>query len=133
MQNISHIFKYINWNATWLFLNNNQKRSSNFTTFQLSHQKFFWIKNLLNELPTLSHLHQLYPNIFTYNNCLSCNSQEDAQHWLFCSNNQSVHAIPYIVEGCNQICLYNSLNIVMIYIFKDLKYLSKNLYMNIWK
>ena len=39
--------------------------------------------------------------------------------------------IPYIVERCRQICLHNSLNIVMIYIFKDLKYLSKNLYMNI--
>jgi hypothetical protein len=93
MQNISYIFQYIDWNTTWLFLNNNQKRSSNFTTLQLSHQKSFWIKNLLNELPTLSHLHQLYPNTFTHNNCISCNNQENSQHWLFCSNNQSIHTL----------------------------------------
>jgi ribonuclease HI len=93
MQKISYIFKYIDWNTTWLFLNNNQKQSHNFTTFQLSHQKSFRIKNLLNELPTLLHLYNLHPNIFTHNNCLSCNNQEDPQHWLFCSKNQSINTL----------------------------------------
>ena len=93
MQNISSTFQYIDWNTTWLFLNNNQKRSSNFTTFQLSHQKSFHIKNLLNEFPTLFHLHQLYPNTITHNNYLSCGNQEDSQHWIFCSNNLSVHTL----------------------------------------
>jgi hypothetical protein len=84
MQDIIPIAKYINWNATWLFLNNNQKRSNTFTNFQLSHSKSFRIKNLLLDLPTLNHFHQINSTIFSHQNCLTCNIPETKLHWLYC-------------------------------------------------
>jgi ribonuclease HI len=83
----------INWDATWALLNNNTQRSSNYTNYKLSKTKTFRIKNLLNNLPTLSHLHLFYPNIIKTNQCISCSQTDNSTHWLFCSNTQTVFDI----------------------------------------
>ena len=93
MENIIPISHQIDWNATWLFLNNNHKRSYNYTNFQLSNSKTFHIKNLLNILPTLAHLHCLYPTTFNNNLCITCNKHEQNHHWLICPNNNILLSI----------------------------------------
>jgi ribonuclease HI/endonuclease/exonuclease/phosphatase family metal-dependent hydrolase len=93
MNNIITRSKNINWNATWLFLNNNHKRSYNYTNFQLSSKKSFRIKNLLHILPTLSYSHNLYPSLFLNINCITCNQHEQPYHWITCPNNNKLLSI----------------------------------------
>jgi ribonuclease HI len=93
MNNIITRSKNINWNATWLFLNNNHKRSYNYTNFQLSSKKSFRIKNLLHILPTLSYSHNLYPSLFPNINCITCNQHEQPYHWITCPNNNKLLSI----------------------------------------
>jgi hypothetical protein len=82
----SHINHYIDWQSTWLYLNHNQKPSSNFTSFKLNQSKAFKIKALLNELPTYFSFHNIYPTIFTNTNCFRCNLPDSHSHWLTCLN-----------------------------------------------
>ena len=92
----AHFSHFIDWNATWLYFNNNQKSSNNFTNPKLNHLKSFKIKNLLNNLPTYSHLHSILPNIFPSPNCFHCNLPVSSTHWLTCQNtsllNQIIHS-----------------------------------------
>jgi len=86
ISNIIPISSQIDWNATWLYLNNNHKRTYNYTNFQLSHSKSHKVKILLNILPTLTNLHTLYPQHFPDNNCITCNTHEHSLHWMLCPN-----------------------------------------------
>ena len=93
MNQIISISNQINWNSTWMYLNNNHKRTYNYTNFQLSHSKSFRIKNILNSLPTLHNMHYLYSHIYNSINCISCNSHEQNIHWAICSNTISYYTI----------------------------------------
>ena len=93
MNSIITSSKNIDWNATWLFLNNNQKRSYNYTNFQLSSSKSFRTKNLLHILPTLSYFYNLYPSFFPNINCITCKQHEQLNHWINCSNNSKLFSI----------------------------------------
>jgi len=42
---------------------------------------------MINDLPTITHLQLIYPNIFPTNQCFNCNSTDKYQHWIFCNNN----------------------------------------------
>lgn len=109
IQNIIPISGHIDWNATWLYLNNNHKRTYNYTNFQLSQSKTFRIKNLLNSLPTLSHFHNLYPNIYTNINCISCNTYEHSYHWIICPNSTPISSI--ISQTITQTLTPNSIDL----------------------
>ena len=81
-QQWTNITQYINWKATWLYINNNQKISNFFNSFQSSTLKSFKIKILLDELPVPHILHKrnpLYPNI-----CHLCQQSSYALHWTIC-------------------------------------------------
>jgi ribonuclease HI len=93
MNQIIPISSQIDWNSTWLYLNNNHKRSYNYTNFQLSHSKSFRVKNIINSLSTIHNLHYLYPHIFNTINCISCNSHEHSLHWVICPNTISYYTI----------------------------------------
>ena len=93
MNQIIPISNQIDWNSTWMYLNNNHKRTYNYTNFQLSHSKSFRIKNILNSLPTLHNMHYLYPHIYNWINCISCNSHEQNIHWAICPNTISYYTI----------------------------------------
>ena len=89
----SHFSHFIDWNATWLFFNNNQKSSSNFTNPRLNHLKSFKIKNLLNNLPTYSYLHTIFPKILLSPNCFHCNLPVTSSHWLTCQSSTHLKQI----------------------------------------
>jgi hypothetical protein len=93
----THFSHYIDWNATWLYFNNNQKSSNHFTNPKLNHQKSFKIKLLLNNLPTYSHFHTIYPEKFTSPNCFHCNLPDSPLHWLSCQNSSLLHEIIHSV------------------------------------
>ena len=93
MENILPLSSQINWNATWKYLNNNNKRSSLFTNFKLLQEKTFKIKLMLKILPTMLHFHSLYPLIYPNSNCPSCNRCENEVHWLMCPNISNLNTI----------------------------------------
>jgi ribonuclease HI len=80
----------IDWQSTWLYINNNSKRSNLSTNLKSNTIKSFRIKLLLNELPTLSRLHLHYPSLITTNQCNYCNSNDNSTHWLYCPNNSTL-------------------------------------------
>ena len=86
MNNIIPLSSQINWEATWIYLNNNTNRTSSYTNFTLSNSKSFKIKLQLNILPTLFHLHNLFPEVITSNSCITCHVPEHSLHWIFCPN-----------------------------------------------
>ena len=86
IENTIPIAIQINWNATWAYLNNNNKRSSLYTNFKLCQDKAFKIKIMLNILPTLLHLYLTYSAAFSNINYISCNAHEQQWHWLTCPN-----------------------------------------------
>jgi uncharacterized protein YqfB (UPF0267 family) len=92
MENILPLSPLINWEATWLFLNNNHKRSTSYTSFSLCHEKTFKVKLMLGILPTLSHLHSLYPTIYPDKYCISCNTYDSQLHWLTCPNSHILNS-----------------------------------------
>ena len=100
-QEWSHFSHLIDWNSSWLYFNNNQKPTYNFTNFKLNYLKSFKIKMLLNILPTNFYFHSIYPSIYISPNCFSCNSPDTSSHWYTCSNitslwqiiNSSIHEI----------------------------------------
>jgi ribonuclease HI len=87
----------IDWNSTWLYLNNNSKRSNSTTSLKLNTAKAFRIKLLLNELPTLSQLHIHYPTLITTNQCTYCNQIDNTTHWMYCPNNTIISNIIKLV------------------------------------
>ena len=86
MNNIIPLSSQINWEATWIYLNNNTNRTSLYTNFTLSNSKSFKIKLQLNILPILFHLHNLYPEVITSNSCITCHASEHSLHWILCPN-----------------------------------------------
>jgi ribonuclease HI len=86
-QEWSHFSHLIDWKASWLYFNNNQKVLHNFTNPKLNHLKSFKIKMLLNILPTHAYLHSIYPSIFISPNCFSCNHPDTPSHWYSCPDN----------------------------------------------
>jgi hypothetical protein len=107
MSNIILLSSQIDWNATWLYLNNNTKRTNNYTNFSLNQSKSFKIKTLLNILPTLHHLYELYPDSFQHNNCITCQAPEHQLHWLLCPNPTNLTSI--ITETISETINNNSL------------------------
>ena len=93
LSNIIPISNLIDWNTTWLYLNNNYKRTYHYTNFQLSQSRSHKIKILLNILPTLANLHALYPTNFPTINCITCNIHEHPFHWLLCPNTSTLNNI----------------------------------------
>jgi hypothetical protein len=89
----AHFAHFIDWNATWLYFNNNQKSSNNFTNPKLNHLKSFKIKNLLNDLPTYSHFHKRHPSTFPSPDCFHCSTPTSPTHWLTCLNHQLLDQI----------------------------------------
>ena len=59
----------------------------------MSKTKTFWVKNLLNNLPTISQLYKYYSNIIKTKQCIFCDQSDDSIHWLFCSNPQLIFDI----------------------------------------
>ena len=109
MNNIIPLSSQIDWNATWLYLNNNTKRTNNYTNFSLNQSKSFKIKILLNILPTLHHLNELYSNSFPHNNCITCQTPEHQLHWLLCPNPTNLTNI--IIETISEVINNSSLDI----------------------
>ena len=60
-QEWSHFSHLIDWKASWLYFNNNQKVSYNFTNPKLNYLKSFKIKMLLNILLIHTYFHFIYP------------------------------------------------------------------------
>jgi ribonuclease HI len=118
----------IDWNSTWLYFNNNQKATSNFTTFKLNTLKSFKTKIFLNELPTYSHFQIIYPNIYTDSDCFNCNKPNSHSHWRFCTNPSLLNNI--ISTSITQIIQNNTLDLVHSQqnelIYKLLRYLNIN-------
>src|SRR5690242_4929272 len=77
---------YIDWRSSWLYFNHNKKPTYNITNFKLNQSKSFKIKFLLNELPTYSHYHYLFPELFPNNTCFHCMAPDSHSHWLSCNN-----------------------------------------------
>jgi hypothetical protein len=92
-QTWAHLYNQIDWNSTWLYLNNNKKRSHKFTNFKLSKLKTFRIKLLHNELPTPIHLHKYYPNLILNNKCFKCNQTDTELHWITKHNSNTLQEI----------------------------------------
>jgi ribonuclease HI len=85
-QTWAHLSNLIDWNSTWLYLNNNKQHTNTYTNFRISKLKTFRIKLLHNELPTPTHLNKYYPNIITHKNCFKCNQTDSEFHWITCPN-----------------------------------------------
>ena len=96
-QEWSHFSHHIDWNSTWLYFNNNQKSSSNFTNLKLNHLKSFKVKILLNNLPTHFYFHSILPNLFLSSNCFQCNLPDSSSHWYTCSSHNS---LTQIINSC---------------------------------
>ena len=96
-QEWSHFSHHIDWNSTWLYFNNNQKSSSNFTNLKLNHLKSFKVKILLNNLPTHFYFHSIFPNLFLSSNCFQCNLPDSSSHWYTCSSHNS---LTQIINSC---------------------------------
>ena len=85
------ISQYINWNSTWLYLNNNQKVSNFAHSFQSSTLKTFRVKLLTDELPTPHTLHKrnpLYPNT-----CHICQQTSTPLHWAICPSSNPLNTL----------------------------------------
>ena len=76
--------EYIHWDATWLYLNNNQKVSNFAHSFQSSTLKTFRINLLADELPAPHILHKRNPHYF--NLCHNCQQTSSTLHWAICPN-----------------------------------------------
>jgi ribonuclease HI len=107
----SEITSLINWQATWLYLNNNQKITNFSHNFQSSTLKSFKVKILLDELPTPHILHKRNSSYSPY--CHKCNQISTPLHWALCSTNQPIqnliHTSLRATLNCNS--LNTSLNI----------------------
>ena len=112
MNNIIPLSPQIDWNATWLYLNNNTKKTNNYTNFSLNQSKSFKIKILLNILPTLHYLHELYPDNFQHNSCITCQTPEHLLHWLLCPNPINLTSI--IAETITKIINHSLLDITQL-------------------
>jgi hypothetical protein len=72
------------WPLIWQFLTLNSSSLS--TSFETSRLKSFVIKNFVNELPTLSRLEQLRPDLYKNWCCVGCNvTTETSTHMWSCS------------------------------------------------
>ena len=74
-------------------INNNLSQSFSYTNYKLRKTKTFQVKNLLNNLLTISQLHKYYPNIIKTKQCIFCDQSDDSIHWLFCPNPQLIFDI----------------------------------------
>jgi len=80
------ILNQVNWQATWLYINNNQKISNFSHSFQSSTLKSFRIKILSDELPAPHILHKRYP--LCPPTCHQCHQTSSHLHWTTCPSNQ---------------------------------------------
>ena len=88
-QQWSSILSNINWPATWLYLNNNQKISNLTHSFKSSTLRSFRVKILLDDLPTPHILHKRYPSYSP--TCHQCNNISIALHWIICPSTLQLH------------------------------------------
>ena len=96
-QEWSQVNHKIDWRSTWLYFNHNHKPTHNITNFKLNQLKSFKIKTLLNELPTHSLYHNLYPTTFQHTICFHCGALDSPLHWLNCSSST---LLQYIINTC---------------------------------
>ena len=82
------IFNQINWQATWLYINNNQKVSNYSHSFQSSALKSFRVKILLDELPAPHVLHRRYQSHPP--TCHQCGQVSSHLHWINCPSDQTL-------------------------------------------
>jgi len=101
----SYFNQDIDWRSTWLYFNHNQKPSYNITNFRLNQLKSFKTKILLNELPTYSLYHTIYPNQYPDTTCFHCNLSNSPSHWRTCVNPSLLNQI--IQTSTTQIILNN--------------------------
>ncbi|RIB14939.1 hypothetical protein C2G38_2193640 [Gigaspora rosea] len=80
------ISQYINWNATWLYINNNQKISNYSHSFHSSTLKSFRIKILLDDLSAPHILHRRNPSY--PNTCHLCQQASEPLHWIICPTSE---------------------------------------------
>jgi ribonuclease HI len=99
-QQWSQILPNINWPATWLYLNNNQKISNLTHSFQSSILRSFRVKILLDDLPTPHILNKRYPSYSP--TCHQCNNISTPLHWTTCQSSLQLHNL-----------INNSLNIIL--------------------
>src|SRR6185295_15465659 len=85
------ILNQVNWQATWLYINNNQKISNFSHSFQFSTLKSFRIKILLDDLPTPHILHK--HNHLSLSICHQCHQISSYLHWTTCSSNQLLNSL----------------------------------------
>jgi ribonuclease HI len=106
-QQWTEISTKIDWQATWLYINNNQKISNFSHSFQSSTLKSFRVKLLLDDLPTPHILHKRnssYPNI-----CHQCNQTSTSLHWVTCPSPQLLNNL--ITNSLSTILKPSTLNI----------------------
>jgi ribonuclease HI len=99
-QQWSTIASNINWEATWLYINNNQKISNFAHSFHSSTLKTFRVKILLDELPVPHTLHKRNSSYSPL--CHQCNQTSSSLHWTLCP---STHTIYHLIS--------NSLNCIL--------------------
>src|SRR6185295_4847074 len=85
------ILNQVNWQATWLYINNNQKISNFSHSFQSSALKSFRIKILLDDLPTPHILHKR--NHLSSPICHQCQQISSHLHWTTCPSNQLLSSL----------------------------------------
>ena len=64
---------------------------------------------MLGILPTLSHLHFLYPTIYSNSYCIICNTNDSQLYWLLCPNSQILHST--IINTIQQFFNHSQLDI----------------------
>jgi ribonuclease HI len=109
-QQWTEISTKIHWQATWLYINNNQKISNFSHSFQSSSLKSFRVKILLDDLPTPNILHKR--NIAHSNICHQCNQTSTSLHWVTCPSTQLLNNL--INNSLNTILKPSTLNISQI-------------------
>jgi ribonuclease HI len=88
-QQWSTIAPDINWEATWLYINNNQKISNFAHSFYSSTLKTFRVKILTDELPVPHTLHKRNSSFSPF--CHQCNQTSSSLHWVTCPSTQTVY------------------------------------------
>ena len=102
LQNINNILKF---NLKLFF---NIINSQNFNSYLYS----FHIKILLNNLPTVANLNLRLPLIYLTSNCVYCNSYEDLNHLLQCSQTSNYSQI--LLQTISQALIQLNINYILL-------------------
>lgn len=106
LQQWTEIFSQIHWQASWLYINNNQKPSNFSHSFQSSTLKSFRVKILLDELPTPHTLNRRNSIISPL--CHFCHQTSSHLHWINCPTTEPIHNL--ITQSLQTILNSSTLN-----------------------